>query len=251
MMKLICPMHDDGAPSLCIYDDGHVHCFGCGYHASLFDLLLYLVGWRSAVTMLSAKTWFSFLEQIGGKRSNGAFNPGEQIPWDTSHPAMRGVKVSVQTLADYGCSLHERALKLVFDVETLEGLDRSWQYRLGPGKYLHRPGYAMVDKLGALGPMSTYAVVVEGVLDGLRLVELGYRGRVLVLTGSAITSPRIDLLNRYERLLLALDPDEAGRKAAEGIKSGVSAKVETLFLTCDPQDLEQLPGEVIAFEQRS
>jgi hypothetical protein len=38
-----CPFHDDGTPSLQIYDD-HFHCFGCGAHGDLVDWLMIVEG---------------------------------------------------------------------------------------------------------------------------------------------------------------------------------------------------------------
>jgi DNA polymerase len=41
--KLSCPFHDDGTPSLHIYED-HYHCFGCGAHGDRVDWLMFVHG---------------------------------------------------------------------------------------------------------------------------------------------------------------------------------------------------------------
>lgn len=39
--KLLCPVHAEDSPSCYLYAaDNHAHCFGCGWHASLFDLVM-------------------------------------------------------------------------------------------------------------------------------------------------------------------------------------------------------------------
>mgnify|MGYP000344838483 CR=1 FL=1 len=39
-MMCICPFHKDTKPSLAVYkDDMHFHCFGCGAHGTVFQLL--------------------------------------------------------------------------------------------------------------------------------------------------------------------------------------------------------------------
>ena len=39
--KILCPVHAEDSPSCYLYaSDNHAHCFGCGWHASLFDLVM-------------------------------------------------------------------------------------------------------------------------------------------------------------------------------------------------------------------
>jgi DNA polymerase I-like protein with 3'-5' exonuclease and polymerase domains len=51
--KIYCPFHDDGTPSLQIYNDEdnpHYHCFGCGAHGPLTDLPQELIAAASSST---------------------------------------------------------------------------------------------------------------------------------------------------------------------------------------------------------
>jgi hypothetical protein len=41
--KIHCPFHDDGTPSLHVYDD-HFHCYGCGAHGDAVDWLMIVEG---------------------------------------------------------------------------------------------------------------------------------------------------------------------------------------------------------------
>ncbi len=40
--KICCPFHDDGSPSLHVYDDGGWKCFGCGLGGDVFSFVGYL-----------------------------------------------------------------------------------------------------------------------------------------------------------------------------------------------------------------
>ncbi len=37
--KILCPSHAEDSPSCLLYADGHLHCFGCGFHGSALDLV--------------------------------------------------------------------------------------------------------------------------------------------------------------------------------------------------------------------
>ena len=41
--KALCPFHDDQHPSMVVYDD-HYHCFACGEHGDVIDLVANLYG---------------------------------------------------------------------------------------------------------------------------------------------------------------------------------------------------------------
>jgi hypothetical protein len=43
--KLRCPFHQpDDDPSCYIFPDGHLHCFGCGAHGTIIDLVMWECG---------------------------------------------------------------------------------------------------------------------------------------------------------------------------------------------------------------
>lgn len=97
------------------------------------------------------------------------------------------------------------------------------------------------------------AVVVEGLFDVLALAQMGWTETVAVL-GSALSQEQVRLLERAkaERLYLAFDADEAGRKAT---LAGLDVAVARRFLTFavllpegrDPGDLLVQPEGKRAF----
>ena len=97
------------------------------------------------------------------------------------------------------------------------------------------------------------AIVVEGLFDVLALAQMGWTETVAVL-GSALSPDQARLLERaeVERLYLAFDADEAGRKATlAGLDVGVARRFLTYAVLLpegrDPGDLLGDPEGKIAF----
>ncbi len=54
--RACCPLHREETPSFVIYPDDHYHCFGCGAHGDIYDLIGTLYGkatFRERVEMLA------------------------------------------------------------------------------------------------------------------------------------------------------------------------------------------------------
>lgn len=85
-------------------------------------------------------------------------------------------------------------------------------------------------------------LVVEGYLDVILLHQAGFRTAVAAL-GTALTEEHARRLRRFERpVILLLDADEAGRRAAAKaarhlIAEGIDVRVAELPDGCDPADL--------------
>lgn len=85
------------------------------------------------------------------------------------------------------------------------------------------------------------AIVVEGELDMISTWQAGIKN-VVAIKGSALTEEQINLLSRYtKKVILALDADLAGEKAAQrGIeiaeKGGLEVKVAVLEKYKDPDE---------------
>lgn len=81
--KVLCPFHAERTPSLQIYADGHLHCFGCGWHGWLIDFAAALTGVSTrgadflALRAELART-FGIAPLAGGclQRSGGKGKPG-------------------------------------------------------------------------------------------------------------------------------------------------------------------------------
>jgi DNA primase len=93
-----------------------------------------------------------------------------------------------------------------------------------------------------------FAVLVEGQMDLLASHQAGW-GNTVAVSGTAFTVEHAALLKRMsDNLLIALDPDEAGFKAASraaraALQQGVNVKVAQLPSGLDPADLILKEGE--------
>lgn len=89
-------------------------------------------------------------------------------------------------------------------------------------KYLNSPQSALFDKSTVLYGLdmarreireSETAIIVEGYMDVLQAHQAGFRN-VIAQMGTALTDPQLQTLRKYaDRLILALDPDQAGVNA--------------------------------------
>ncbi len=123
--------------------------------------------------------------------------------------------------------------RLMFPIRDAKGHIQGFGGRVlddGQPKYINSPATAVFDKSRALYAIERAAdairsvrevVVVEGYMDALRAHQEGFTNVVATL-GTAITEQNLRALARYApRLVLALDADPAGQRAA--IKGGLIA----------------------------
>jgi len=123
--------------------------------------------------------------------------------------------------------------RLIFPIRDAKGHIQGFGGRVlddGQPKYLNSPATSVFDKSRVLYAIEHAAdairsarevVVVEGYMDALRAHQEGFANVVATL-GTAITEQNLRALARYApRLVLALDADPAGQRAA--IKGGLIA----------------------------
>ena len=118
-------------------------------------------------------------------------------------------------------------------------------------KYLNSPETALFhksrilygfDKAKLVARKHNCAVLVEGQLDLLASHQAGW-GNTVAVSGTAFTAEHAALVHRVtENLVIALDPDQAGIKAAgraarAALQSGLNVKVARLPEGLDPADL--------------
>ena len=118
-------------------------------------------------------------------------------------------------------------------------------------KYLNSPETALFHKSRILYGFDrakqsirkhNFAVLVEGQMDLLASHQAGW-GNTVAVSGTAFTAEHAALIKRMsENLVIALDPDEAGFKAASraaraALQQGMNVKVAQLPKDLDPADL--------------
>ena len=123
--------------------------------------------------------------------------------------------------------------------------------KIEPPKYLNSPETVLFHKSKILYAYDrakqairkhNCAVLVEGQLDLLASHQAGW-GNTVAVSGTAFTMEHAVLINRMtENLVIALDADEAGIKAAgraarSALRGGLNVKVARLPEGMDPADL--------------
>jgi DNA primase len=151
---------------------------------------------------------------------------------DFEHPYLletRGFTADI--LREFGVGYYPRRGmmhgRIVFPIHNVEGRLIAYVGRWaqdpvpsGKRKYFLPPGFRRGLELYNLHRAikeGTEAIVVEGYFDVLRLYEVGYQCVVSIM-GAAISDEQVELLKEnFDRVLLLLDGDESGRKAAGAI----------------------------------
>jgi DNA primase len=118
----------------------------------------------------------------------------------------------------------------------------------GKPKYLNSPGMKM---LWNAKPLGASAVVVEGVMDALRVETalLSVRDtQAVARLGSAITPLQMDQLKEFERVTILPDQDEAGVKGAIELGHRCAARGIRTFVCVPPAMTERDPGDMSTSE---
>jgi hypothetical protein len=210
--KVCCPFHDEGSPSCYLYpEDNHFHCFGCGAHGSVLDLVAQLRG-------------ISF---------------GESIEWcaETS-----GIAAPARDPREAARSAGLRAVRSACAEGRAEwGIDAELAERLGVGRGTDLPGVTAPLSRSPLRPDEAAAY------EGLPSVELHARSGVtgigfFSLEGDALTLDALRGLNiasgsgrpafvglgaardaiREGYVVIAPDPVSAIRLQVAGIRGAVA-----------------------------
>jgi DNA primase len=89
-------------------------------------------------------------------------------------------------------------------------------------------------------------IVVEGFFDALDVHQAGYRA-VVALMGSTLSRPQADLLStHFDRVLLMLDGDDAGRHGAAAVTSALAGRIEVVPILLDEgTQPDQLPAVAV------
>jgi DNA primase len=85
---------------------------------------------------------------------------------------------------------------------------------------------------------SDEVVVTEGPFDWLTAVQWGLPA--VALLGSRVSHSMVQALSRFRRVYLALDSDEAGRRAAAQLAAELDCRAATVELPSDVHDLNDL-----------
>ena len=179
--------------------------------------------------------------QRASKGSPGSRGPDRPHPLSFSlrlgwHPYREERAVDPATAAWFGVGYYAGGgflrHRIVFPIHDQEGQLVAYAGRSlddGEPRYLFPPGFhksqVVFNLHRAVWESTRCALVVEGFFDCLRVHQAGYRNVVALLGVSLSEAQEKLLLERFPRLLLMLDGDEAGQRASQHLAKRLRGRV--------------------------
>ena len=243
-IQFTCPVHKSGkekSPSCGlsttdvhkngkIYSAGMVHCFTCGYTATLTEFISYCFGYKDGGLFGNKwiKTTYNYNMTNNSRHFSLQISRGKQVEKqyktiDDSildsfafiHPYMYKRGLTDEIINKFDIGFDKSTNSITFPVTDLKG-DVKWiQSRAVNTKYYHIPnGIIKTDFLYGVYEVVQdkykYAVIVESILNALTLWKYDIPAIALFGTGGG---KQYDLLKKLpiRHYIIALDNDEAGR----------------------------------------
>ena len=258
-----CPAHkertgkEDANPSWFINAHSGKHiCFSCHFKGGLNTLIKYCAGEEYE----DVGAWLNLGERNLSKRFSRlsappiedvkpSFEVTESMLSAFSAPpisALRSRGITAGAASQYGVywnEEHESWILALRDAITNKLI--GWQEKFTTQKrvYNHPTG---VSKANALFGYDQYRsgdmFVLESPLDVVRLASLGISGGVAIC-GSAISVGQVNLIRGADRIVMAMDNDEAGYKASEAMLNfSKSSGFECWFFNYSETDKKDIGG---------
>jgi DNA primase len=238
-----CPLHrGEGRETFHVNTAEQVfHCFSCGAGGSVLDLVAAVegCGMREAA------------EKLSGWGMPGNFAPSQKatvtkktrpVPplrfrlrgVDMRHPYLASRGIREKTACEFGIGFYSgpglMSQRLAIPIEdeagrlvgycgrSLEGSEPRYRFPAGFAK-----SQVLFNLHRAAATRQSTVIVVEGFFDCLKVYQAGF-GAVVALMGSALYEPqRRLLLERFRQVVVMLDGDAPGRRAAAIVSARLSA----------------------------
>lgn len=226
-VKVLCPYHNDHSIGTFSINakSGVNHCFSCGESGQFVRVVETVKGWGWEKSAL----WCQTRALKGAQRivepsepRSGPVDTTQQINeaslalfTDPPERELAKRNISLDAAREYGVLWDQDGWILpIRDPET--GELWGWQKKESNGRVRNRPRAVNKSRtlygLQAAGEVRTF-VLVESPLDCVRLRTAGIEGGVSSY-GVHVSVQQLDLLARADRVVLALDNDEAGARAS-------------------------------------
>lgn len=255
-----CPKHfertgrEDAHPSWSInLQTGLFLCFSCGYRGSLYSLVMDIEG---VADMEAAKTFVvkgnlpSALARIPGpyhpptpRSAIAESRLGAYVApplW-----ALRSRHVTATACDHYGVLWSTYDESWILPIRDYDGLLLGWQEKSEVGR-MFRNYPAGVKKSSTLFGYHRFSggqmIVVESPLDAVRLHSEGFPGAVATY-GAIVSKTQIQLMSAADEVVMALDADDAGRKASRELLQSTRGVLKAVrFFTYDGRAKD--PGDM-------
>lgn len=262
--KGLCPFHDEGTPSFFVHKEEHLgNCFGCGV-CGYIDVLL---SRYSNISIQEARKMLDInviertsKERVHEPKSPEVFPESWLAPWpEKAHRSILKRGIFMETLKEVGARFDPSTKRQVFphrDTEgnligaagrATDGRDPKWYFywSYARGRALYQPFEKSANTL----------LVVEGILDVLKIKQLGLQGIDVAATlGTQPGKGQVREIKEYHEVLIGFDSDSAGQEASLKLyqslkKSCVVKFVSWPFGVKDPGEIDSKEDIERAIEQ--
>ena len=270
-----CPKHFertgryDAHPSWSInLNTGLFLCFSCGYRGSLFTLVMDTEGVADievAKEFVVKGSLQNSIERIPGAYRpvvNRTGVPESRLGAYTTAPswALRSRRVTATACAHYGVLWSTYDESWILPIRDHDGLLLGWQEKSQTDRHFRNfpTGVKKSDTLFGYHKFTGgQMVVVESPLDAVRLYSEGITGAVAVY-GAIVSRKQIQLMTAADEVVMALDADEAGRKASKELLQSTRGVLKAVRFFAydgsakDPGDMDhdQIYGGITAARSR-
>lgn len=264
-IRCTCPIHKGGqerTPSCSILLEdklgtpaGTVHCFGCGYRASLVRFISDCLGipFRGAKEWLLGVSDFSLIENTRNLEPDlqSQFLPSsnnwkeisidELKQYDYVHEYMFKRKLTDEIIEKFEVGYDPKLDAITFPVY-VDGICRLVCKRRVKFKRFEMPEINPKPIYGLDYLTDSEVIVCESIINALTCWSYGKQAVALFGTGS---DWQIEQLNKIPQrhIILALDGDEAGRKGTTRLIKGLTNKIVTVLQIPDGKDINDLSKE--------
>ena len=239
-IRMECPFrdkHKDGSGRMSFFASPNInayHCFSCHSKGNLVSLLTSKFG----VNYFSAVGMVRLTDYVPRKKEFDL-----DIMWDITAAPKEFLKRNYDkdTLNHFRVGLSkDGAIVIPYYMDfnkplELVGYQKRWyepERRVRNSK-----GFEKMSYLYNLDLSFSYVVLVEGQSDVWRLYQYGYNASALM--GSDMSNWQLNQLSKFDRVYLALDNDEAGRRGIEICNHLLKNHTEVLLVPYESKD----PGE--------
>jgi len=245
-----CPIHQgDGRDAFHVDVRRKIfHCFSCGAGGDVLDLVAVLN--RCTLREAALKLQDCFLPgaatsgdpPIRQRVTKREISVNPPLPFtlrgvDGGHAYLSGRDIDERTAARFGVGFYggpgllsrrvvipihdERGRLVAYAGRSVDGRQPRYRFPAGFGK-----SQVLFNYHRAAATRSDTALVVEGFFDCLRVSQAGFVSVVALLGTELYEHPAQLLRDRFRRVLLLLDGDEAGRRARDRVAACLRDRCE-------------------------
>jgi DNA primase len=261
-VRALCPGHlertgkPDHNPSWSINADTGAHnCFSCGFRGSL----QYLISFMNGIPIGEAEEWISANTSDLARRLERALEPKKVVEDSTidlteanlaaygtpsfEHLKSRGLTSAAAVY--HGILFDARKQCWIIPIRDRHGKLLGWQEKGVHGRYFNNYPTG-IQKSRSLFGYDRYKggtmVVVESPLDVVRLASVGIEGGVATY-GTSISQEQLNLIKGADKVLIAMDNDEAGIRASQDIlKKSLDMWFDCWFFNYSGIDVKDIGG---------